>query len=180
MLNRLALSRSEPDRHARIAAGTAVIEALFVDLFLDAHAKAPAQIIRFPGKLDAHLIVESRLFQWSTWYSKRQSFRGIVSHLISMPPMIRCTGSREQERGRRPRSPAFHGSYDSCCYLPALHLLQPAPQVPIALAQWEPVLLRALRRIGLAGVPHILDSLRTERQRPDSPNHHVPIKSTAQ
>src|SRR5690348_3124575 len=43
-LNRLELSREEPTRSARIAADTAAIEALFVALFLDAHAKAPAQI----------------------------------------------------------------------------------------------------------------------------------------
>src|ERR1700758_286196 len=43
-LNRLELSRDEPTRYARIAADTAAIEALFVDLFLDAHTKAPAQI----------------------------------------------------------------------------------------------------------------------------------------
>ena len=43
-LNRLELSRDEPTRYARIAADRAAIEALFVDLFLDAHVKAPAQI----------------------------------------------------------------------------------------------------------------------------------------
>ena len=43
-LNRLELSRDEPTRYARIAADTAAIEALFVTLFLDAHAKPPAQI----------------------------------------------------------------------------------------------------------------------------------------
>ena len=43
-LNRLELSRPEPTRYAKIAADTAAIEALFVDLFLDAHKKAPAQI----------------------------------------------------------------------------------------------------------------------------------------
>src|SRR3954467_15388002 len=43
-LNRLELSRDAPTRYARIAADTAAIEALFVDLFLAAHAKAPAQI----------------------------------------------------------------------------------------------------------------------------------------
>src|SRR3989440_3837816 len=42
--NRLELSRDAPTRYARIAADTAAIEALFVDLFLAAHAKAPAQI----------------------------------------------------------------------------------------------------------------------------------------
>jgi DDE family transposase len=43
-LNRLELGQPEPTRYARIAADTAAIEALFVDLFLDAHSKAPAQI----------------------------------------------------------------------------------------------------------------------------------------
>ncbi len=43
-LNRLELSRAEPTRYARIAADTDAIEALLVDLFLDAHGKAPMQI----------------------------------------------------------------------------------------------------------------------------------------
>jgi hypothetical protein len=43
-LNRLELSRPQPTRYARLAADTGAIETLFVDLFLDAHNKAPAQI----------------------------------------------------------------------------------------------------------------------------------------
>ena len=43
-LNRLELSRADPSRYAKIAADTAAIEALPIDLFLDAHAKAPKQI----------------------------------------------------------------------------------------------------------------------------------------
>jgi hypothetical protein len=43
-LNRLELSKDEPTRYSKIAADTAAIEALFVDLFLDAHHKPPAQI----------------------------------------------------------------------------------------------------------------------------------------
>jgi hypothetical protein len=43
-LNRLELSRPEPSRYARLAADMDAIEALFVDLFLDAHARVPAQI----------------------------------------------------------------------------------------------------------------------------------------
>ena len=43
-LNRLELSRPEPTRYARLAADTDAIEALFVDLFLDAHGKPPKQI----------------------------------------------------------------------------------------------------------------------------------------
>jgi hypothetical protein len=42
-LNRLELSRSEPPRYAKISADTGAIEALLVDLFLDAHDKPPSQ-----------------------------------------------------------------------------------------------------------------------------------------
>jgi hypothetical protein len=44
-LNRLELSRAEPTRYHKIRHDTAAIESLFVDLFLDAHSKAPKQII---------------------------------------------------------------------------------------------------------------------------------------
>ena len=44
-LNRLERSQPEPTRYARLAADTAAIETLFVDLFLDAHHTAPEQII---------------------------------------------------------------------------------------------------------------------------------------
>ena len=43
-LNRLELSRPEPSRYAKLAANTDSMEAVFVDLFLDAHKKSPAQI----------------------------------------------------------------------------------------------------------------------------------------
>jgi hypothetical protein len=44
-LNRLELSRAEPTRYHRISHDGAAIEALFVDLFLDAHRSAPKQIV---------------------------------------------------------------------------------------------------------------------------------------
>jgi hypothetical protein len=43
-LNRLELSRPEPSRYAKLAADSAAIETLLVDLFLDAHTKPPRQI----------------------------------------------------------------------------------------------------------------------------------------
>jgi hypothetical protein len=43
-LSRLELSRAEPTRYHRIAANTSAIEALFVDLFLDANPRPPGQI----------------------------------------------------------------------------------------------------------------------------------------
>ncbi len=44
-LNRLELSRAEPTRYHKIAYDQAAIEALAVDLFLEAHRRAPQQII---------------------------------------------------------------------------------------------------------------------------------------
>jgi Transposase DDE domain group 1 len=44
-LNRLELSRTEPTRYHKISHDPAAIEWLFVDLFVEAHSKAPGQII---------------------------------------------------------------------------------------------------------------------------------------
>jgi hypothetical protein len=44
-LNRLELSRAEPSRYHKISYDEKKIEGLFVDLFLDAHAAPPSQII---------------------------------------------------------------------------------------------------------------------------------------
>jgi Transposase DDE domain group 1 len=44
-LNRLELSREAPTKYCKIAHDPAAIEALLVDLFLEAHARAPKQII---------------------------------------------------------------------------------------------------------------------------------------
>ena len=43
-LNRLELGKPEPTRYAKIAADPTAMEALFIDLFLDAHDEAPAEI----------------------------------------------------------------------------------------------------------------------------------------
>jgi hypothetical protein len=44
-LNRLELSRPEPTQYHKVSHDPAAVEALFVTLFLEAHAKAPRQII---------------------------------------------------------------------------------------------------------------------------------------
>ena len=44
-LNRLELSREAPTRYHKVSHDPAAIETLFVELFLDAHGKAPKQII---------------------------------------------------------------------------------------------------------------------------------------
>jgi DDE family transposase len=44
-LNRIELSRPEPTRYHKVSHDPAAIEMLFVDLFVEAHRRAPAQII---------------------------------------------------------------------------------------------------------------------------------------
>ncbi|MBV9758065.1 MAG: IS1380 family transposase [Alphaproteobacteria bacterium] len=44
-LNRLELSRAEPSRYHKIACDADKLEALFVDLFIEAHASAPEEIV---------------------------------------------------------------------------------------------------------------------------------------
>jgi hypothetical protein len=44
-LNRLELSRPEPTRYHKVSHDAAAIETLFVDMFLEAHRRPPAQII---------------------------------------------------------------------------------------------------------------------------------------
>ena len=44
-LNRVELSRPEPTRYHKVSHDPAAIEMLFVDLFVEAHRRAPAQII---------------------------------------------------------------------------------------------------------------------------------------
>jgi hypothetical protein len=64
-LNRLELSRAEPTRYHKISHDEAAIEGLFVDLFLEAHAKAPKQIILDLDATDdpLHGHQEGRFFQ---------------------------------------------------------------------------------------------------------------------
>jgi hypothetical protein len=44
-LNRLELSRAEPTRYHKISVEESAVEALFVDVFLEAHRRAPEQIV---------------------------------------------------------------------------------------------------------------------------------------
>ena len=44
-LNRLELSRERPTKYCKIAHDAAAIERLFVELFLEAHARPPRQIV---------------------------------------------------------------------------------------------------------------------------------------
>ena len=72
-LNRLELSRAEPSRYHKISYDAALIEAVFVDVFLDAHAVPPPQITLDPGLRRGRL-----------W----------------MPLTTRCTGTRKGASSR--------------------------------------------------------------------------------
>jgi len=54
-LNRLELSRPEPSRYHKIGYAAAKIEGLFVDLFFEAHAQAPQQVILDPRLREGRL-----------------------------------------------------------------------------------------------------------------------------
>ncbi len=64
-LNRLELSRAEPSRYHKISYDAGLIEAVFVDVFLDAHSAPPAQIILDLDATDdpLHGHQEGRFFQ---------------------------------------------------------------------------------------------------------------------
>jgi hypothetical protein len=64
-LNRLELSRPEPTRYHKVSHDPAAIETLFVDLFLEAHRRAPEQIILDLDATDdpLHGQQEGRFFQ---------------------------------------------------------------------------------------------------------------------
>jgi hypothetical protein len=61
-LNRLERSRTEPSRYHKISYEAAKIEGLFVDLFLDAYAAPPPQIILDLDATDDPLHQEGRFF----------------------------------------------------------------------------------------------------------------------
>ncbi len=88
-LNRLEHGATEADRYRRIAHDGAAIEALFVELFLDAHERAPTEIV---------LDLDGEGGPWPRW--------GRVSRPNDDP----LHGHQE---GR-----FFHGYYDCHCYLP--------------------------------------------------------------
>ena len=99
-LNRLELSQPEPTRYARIAADTAAIEALFVDLFLDAHKKAPAQITLDLDATDdpLHGHQEGRFFQ------------GYYDGYCYLPLYIFCGHHRGSPSRERDGSPCWRRS----------------------------------------------------------------------
>jgi hypothetical protein len=75
-LNRLELGQVEPSRYHKISYDAAQIEALFVDLFLDAHSAAPPQITLDLDATDdpLHGHQEGRFFHGSALRVLRSAF----------------------------------------------------------------------------------------------------------
>ena len=128
-LNRLELSRPEPSRYHKISYDAAAIEALFVDLFLDAHAAPPAQIILDLDATDdpLHGHQEGRFFHGyydSYCYLPLYVFCG--RHLLAAklrPRQHRCAAPAASRRWRAssPRSaPAGRGCASCCAPIRAL------------------------------------------------------------
>lgn len=79
-LNRLELSRPEPSRYHKISHDPEAIEGLFVDLFLDAHKKAPKQIILDLDATDDAL----------HGHQEGRFFHGYYDHYCYLPLYIFC------------------------------------------------------------------------------------------
>src|SRR6267143_1374029 len=79
-LNRLELSRSQPTRYHKISYDGAAIERLFVDLFLEAHAQAPQQIILDLDATDDPL----------HGHQEGRFFHGYYGHYCYLPLYIFC------------------------------------------------------------------------------------------
>ena len=98
-LNRLELSRPEPGKYHKISHDPAAVEALFVDLFLEAHDKAPKQIILDLDATDdpIHGHQEGRFFHG---YYDGYCYLPLVHLLRSPPPGLEAAALKH--RWRRP------------------------------------------------------------------------------
>ena len=107
-LNRLELSRAELSRYHKIGHDVAAIEALLVDLFLDAHSAPPTQIILDLDATDDPLI----------GHQEGRFFHGYYDSYCYLPLYVFCgrhllggqIASRRHRRQRRQRSRRWRGS----------------------------------------------------------------------
>jgi hypothetical protein len=95
-LNRLELSRPEPTRYHKISHDPAAIEALFVELFVGAHAAAPEEIVLDLDATDdpLHGNQEGRFFH---------GYYGNYCYLplYVRPSFVRQAAARQHRRRRR-------------------------------------------------------------------------------
>lgn len=113
-LNRLELSRPDPTRYHKVSHNAAAIETLFVDVFLEAHRRPPAQIILdldatddplhgnqegrfFHGYYDCHCYLPLYIFcgrhqRWPGWSEQR--FGSDRWFPCELSPLIAVVGRR--------------------------------------------------------------------------------------
>ncbi|SJM35614.1 hypothetical protein BQ8482_850011 [Mesorhizobium delmotii] len=113
-LNRLELSRPQPSRYHKISHDPAAIEALFVELFVGAHAAAPEEIVLDLDATDdpLHGNQERRFFHG--YYGNYCYLRSISSVAITC-----CAPSCGPPTSMRRQAP-FRRSSGSCTPTPAL------------------------------------------------------------
>jgi len=122
-LNRLELSRSEPTRYRKISYDGATIERLFVDLFLEAHAQAPQQIILDLDATDdpLHGHQEGRFFHgYYDCYCYLPLYVFCGRHLLAAqaaarPILMAVPARSRRRRASSPRSAGAGLRCASCC-----------------------------------------------------------------
>jgi len=121
-LNRLELSRTEPSRYHKIAYDRTKIEGLFVDLFLEAHATPPSQIILDLDATDDPL----------HGHQEGRFFHGYYDNYCYLPLYIFCGRHLLAAKLRPADIDASAGSVEEASRIVA-HLRQRWPQVRILL-----------------------------------------------
>ena len=126
-LNRLELSRAEPTRYHKISHDPAAIESLFVDLFLEAHKKAPKQIILDLDATDdpLHGHQEGRSSTAITTATATCRSTSSAAGICWRPSCAARTSTAPPVRSRRSRgswrrsAAAGHGRASCCAAIPA-------------------------------------------------------------
>jgi len=121
-LNRLELSRPEPSRYHKISHDGTAIERLLVDLFLEAHAKAPKQIILDLDATDDPL----------HGHQEGRFFHGYYGGYCYLPLYVFCGRHLLVSKLRRSNIDAAAGSVEEMARIVA-HIRQSWPKVRILL-----------------------------------------------
>jgi hypothetical protein len=121
-LNRLELSRAEPTRYHKISHDPEAIENLFVELFLDAHKKAPKQIVLDLDATDDPL----------HGHQEGRFFHGYYDCYCYLPLYIFCGRHLLAAKLRRANADAAAGAVEETARLVA-HIRRCWPRVRILL-----------------------------------------------
>ncbi len=108
-LNRLELSRPEPTRYHKVSHDAAAIEALFVDVFLAAHRRPPAQIILDLDATDDPL----------HGHQEGRFFHGYYDCYCYLPLYVFCGRHLLAAKLRRPNIDASAGAVEEIAWIVA-------------------------------------------------------------